>query len=684
MMSVAPTETGASIAPDVLELLRQLSVALHRTRAYPPGHPTLEGTVEVTFGKLQALLRTRESLAIGVSRHQLIIDEIETDPTNSIYAELAERLYRRQIGAWVISRGVSPESLRVALVLLGKDVRSSQNATSLGLDDAGLGEYISFLPFDFAPLHLAEGDESEEFVPTDRLLLDLARVLIGGDLGSGGRMGPSEVTPESVARVINERVREGSYESKMTAEFLRYAKRVREVGGAESIELRRQLRSLVGGLTPEAVATMLDGDGTADSQRRTLRTAMDALPTELVVDMIRAAAGAREQSISHSLIRLLRKLSERASPASGAAPAPEVDALLRETVKELVDDWTLADPNPPMHTHVLNRLAKRTPPISLAPPNADGEAIRVLQTSFETASTGDLVLEAVEDAIGDRRLGELLTLMAGYPASYPTSEYVWAYLVTPPALRRMLLEEPVEHDPAAAVLERVPAVDADVIIDALLISETQATRQLLLARLQSYGSLIADRIVRRLPEAPWYLLRNLLSLLAELPDRPADFSPAPFAAHAEPLVRREAIRLMLRDPAERDQGLLLALSDTDERVLRFGIKRTLGQPPRQVVPRLMRWVAHPGGDQELKAEAIALLGTLETTSVRDWLLERTVVTGGLFRTRRLAPRSPQLLASLAALAAHWRQDPRCAEAFRLAGRSDDPSIRQLVHQEPVA
>ena len=49
------------------------------------------------------------------------------------------------------------------------------------------------------------------------------------------------------------------------------------------------------------------------------------------------------------------------------------------------------------------------------------------------------------------------------------------------------------------------------------------------------------------------------------------------------------------------------------------------------------------------------------------------------RIRRLAPASPELLASLSAIAAHWSADARASVAISLARASSSPSIRAAVH-----
>ena len=71
-----------------------------------------------------------------------------------------------------------------------------------------------------------------------------------------------------------------------------------------------------------------------------------------------------------------------------------------------------------------------------------------------------------------------------------------------------------------------------------------------------------------------------------------------------------------------------------------------------------------------------MLGTIRTPATRDWLVEHALTKQGWFRRRRLLPRSPELVAVLAALARGFRQDPSAQLVLRLASESNDPELRR--------
>src|ERR1044071_3816768 len=102
---------GAGIPPGVSTFLTHLSVALHKCRAYPEGHPMRVEAAENTLRLLKTALADRAVLRIGIARHHLVIDGQTTDSSQPVLRELAERLQRRPVGALSARRGAEPAGL---------------------------------------------------------------------------------------------------------------------------------------------------------------------------------------------------------------------------------------------------------------------------------------------------------------------------------------------------------------------------------------------------------------------------------------------------------------------------------------------------------------------------------------------------------------------------------------------
>ena len=162
--------------------------------------------------------------------------------------------------------------------------------------------------------------------------------------------------------------------------------------------------------------------------------------------------------------------------------------------------------------------------------------------------------------------------------------------------------------------------------------------------------------------------------------RRASSSATSYARHADPRVRREAIRILLGVPSARERAVCAGLDDSDERVVRVALQAAAERCPHSAVAILQRRVTEGTLDAELISQAIAVMASVRTTEVLEWLLERAVgmSPAGLFGRPRLAPKSPTMLAALNALAMHWARGRGVGAVLALALGSSDIEIRNTV------
>jgi hypothetical protein len=257
-------------------------------------------------------------------------------------------------------------------------------------------------------------------------------------------------------------------------------------------------------------------------------------------------------------------------------------------------------------------------------------------------------------------------------------EHFWVHLATPANMRILLSNEPRDTEVVELLLDRMGMAAAEPMLESLEVADNRTMRRRLLSRLETLGAAIGPMLIERLPTSPWYVQRNLLALLGTLPEVPADFTPAPYAQLDDPRVRREALKLMLRIPGQRDEAILTALGDDDDGNLRLGLTAALEGCPTVAVQRLIVLLNDRRLSHEIRALCIRVLGTIRTPATRDWLLAHALTKGGWFRRRRLLPRSPELIAVVGALARGFRSDPNAALVLKLASGSKDAAIRKAV------
>ncbi len=94
------------MSPEHLELITELARGAQRFAMYPPGHPSRAETARTLAERLDALLPERGELEITVRKDQLTLLSGETDPTNPLYAGLAQRLYQNQLRTIALRKGL--------------------------------------------------------------------------------------------------------------------------------------------------------------------------------------------------------------------------------------------------------------------------------------------------------------------------------------------------------------------------------------------------------------------------------------------------------------------------------------------------------------------------------------------------------------------------------------------------
>ena len=256
---------------------------------------------------------------------------------------------------------------------------------------------------------------------------------------------------------------------------------------------------------------------------------------------------------------------------------------------------------------------------------------------------------------------------------------LWTRVTSPDVVRQLATNEPPDFITLDRVLPRLHVDAFEPLLDVLGASESRTTRRGLLDRLtrapRELGPVIATRLAR---EMPWYVTRNLLLILDGLPALPDGFSTAAFIAHQDARVRREALKVSLKVPAERERALIGALRDDDPRTVRLALTHALEDCPPPALPLITQIALDQAMTSELRVLAIKVLSRVRSTAALNTLLQLADRGTSWLGRPKLAVRSLELLAALMALAASWRNDGRAAAVLALAAASKDPDIRSAV------
>jgi hypothetical protein len=167
----------------------------------------------------------------------------------------------------------------------------------------------------------------------------------------------------------------------------------------------------------------------------------------------------------------------------------------------------------------------------------------------------------------------------------------------------------------------------------------------------------------------------VLAFIDALELYPPGFSPAPSLRHEDADVRREALRVGLKMPGERERSLCMGLTDRNESVFATAVKAARDGLPDPAVALIAGRIGDASLTSEQRVELIRLLGPVRVPVALQVLLRATSRGRNLFGRPRLQPKSPEMLVALELLARVWPADGRASVLIARAKRSRDADIR---------
>ncbi|HEX6106989.1 MAG TPA: hypothetical protein VFZ26_15485 [Gemmatimonadales bacterium] len=660
----------ATLARELSDFLVEFSIVLHKRAMYPSGHPHLQESAARFVSRLESLLALRETVVVGVARNQLIIGGVATDPRNALLSDLARRLHRHRVASLRMARGASLTEVDDLLGCLTAD--PAGDAGPLGMQPAR-GErwrHIQIQPPELGRLLLDEQSAEEAgSAPGGELWLGLANLALAGD----GVPAEESDDPLIVARAIDAQTGQVEYDRVVLDYLGQMAEEMSGRAGAWEPRMRERVSRLVASLHPQTLRRLLEAGADHAERQRFALTAAEVLAVDAVVEVLEAAAATTGQSISSHLLRLLHKFAQQADQAVGPTKI-EAESVLRQNVARLIADWALEDPNPAEYTAVLDGLVQASP--KRAAPDVEMEGCEpelVLQMALEAGAVGPRITAAVDAMLAARQVPRVTELLAAAP-SQAAAEPLWQHVASPARLRAELAATPVDFAAVQALALRLGAAAVEPLLEVLEATHHRSTRARALQLLIAIGPAAVIPAAARLPKAPWYVQRNLLTLLRVLKGWPQGFSAVPYALHQDHRVRREAYKLLLEYPLYRVSAINHGLADPNNSIVHFILRAALGACPPEAQPALQRFITDRSRPAELRALAVRILG--EAAGARG--IPQLVGLTGARRTLfgwRLADKSPITLAALNTLARYWAGHPQTAGLLALARRHPDPDIR---------
>lgn len=683
MPGLSSNTAGSVLSRDLTAFLVEFSVALHKHAIYPSGHPSLEPAAVRLAEQAAQLLKARATLAFGVARQQLIIDGVATDPNHPVLRRLASTLHQHQLGAMTILNGVTAGEILGALRALA-DESPDADAARRPVDR----QHVRFHPLTLDCLEIVDegATDVQDVVDSEprrrraQLWVGLANAALARDVEFDVRDTPPE--PDEVARAMDDRIGAEAYDQVIIGYMLQIAEELKNSPAADHGALRRRTARLIRALRPETLQRLVTMGGNTTQRKVFVSGVTTGMAMDSVVKILKAAADASGQTVSHGLIRMLSKMAAHAERGEEVL-RPVAEKELREQVDSLLTGWRLDDPNPGMYTQALQHLSTNVAPRETVGSDEemkyDLSPMHVVQMALEVGGTGPVIERGIERALEAGHLHSLHALLTFLPpGAEMTANLIRERLGGARAMEVLVAQEPLDLKLLDALAPFGTIESYAVLLDALITTNNRVTRRHLLERLAKTDLDVAPLVVARLEgDDRWYVQRNLLVLLERLRRVPPGFDMMRWTQHDDPRVRYHGFSLQLSLGA-RETVIHGALSDRDERVRRLGLATCRDDCPPSMIPLVATLAADVHAGPELRMMAIKVLGACRDPHALGTLL--ALVNGGKnwLGKPKLAPRSALVLASLRALSGVWATDAEASRLLQLAQRSSDPELRQAA------
>lgn len=670
-------EQQDAIPRRLAEFLIEFAVAVQKHAIYPQGHPQLGTAVDKVTRRLDALLIGQAPVSFGIARNQIVVDAVATDPTNSLMRELAQRLHKHRIGALRFQPGVLRDELADFLVSAAADV---ENRPTIALTaQAERWPHVELTALSYDKLELMGDDsgltdEESRVAGTKLIWIALARATLMLTSDGEGAGDGDILDPAVLAHAIDSR-RDSGYDQAVVGFLMQITEQLKGLAGEEASMMRSRVSDLVRSLQPETLERLVGVSGDVEKRKQFMLDASQTLAAEAVITLLQAAANASNQQISHTMLRLLGKLAMQVEKGGAVMRAGASNAL-RDQVESLVDNWDSRRLNPASYQEALDRISQRRVFTLLTQRQHPCEPKRMVSIAVEVDTLGAPVWLAVNQLITHGGIAMLLDLLDRAPAGNHVAAELWPLVATRENVRHLLKEEAIDPPLLERIAARMGLDVVELLLEALETTETRTLRRKLLDLLARFGPQVGPMVIGRLenPETPWYVQRNLLTLLAMFPELPHGFSPQKWMLHSDARVRREALKLLLRTPS-RDTSIVAALSDRDDGIVQIAMAAALEACPAAAVPLIIRNVERKSVTPEIRALGIRVIGAARAEKTLDWLLAFAVTRTKLLHREKLLPKTPEMLAAIMGLASGWGDDPRARAVLGLAERARDADVR---------
>ena len=584
----------------------EINIARRHMATYPADHPIINTATDKVLDLLDRLFEFRPEIGFGVARDALMFEGEWLDRKNPVYRDFAAFLFSRGIASIHFMRHANrDEFIRLNQLQRSERAEIQEHGGYPLLLETQRINHVKIGPVDYRSFttieeeRLAREDYDSEREPLwENFLHGMMEGVIDPD-GSSQYM-PAEFDPRLIAGILN-RKSEGhgmTGKENYDAVISSFIKQTKTSGSDHNGVAGRKgpssaaLGELISELNPELRRQFLNSTfRSLDTPQAKAEEILGALPSSLIVESINQI-NAQKLQVSGNILNLLGKLAQHqgaGQPRSNIQGKNSLDALeAGERMRLIFREEDTGKYIPEAYQNALDTIVS-SEQISLLK-DSEMEELRALldtqsverQTSaiaFEIMTAGaesDLESTLQKNLVDLARFfletGDFIALDDLYKrwidylnqdnvATFFLAEEVLETLHSPDFVNETLdaLERfgSAKQEEVRNYILDVGSPFADELINRLAEAESMTVRHYFMGCLKDMGCNAHEAILARMNDECWYLVRNLVIVLAQQQDPGLTKKLYAHIDYPHPRVHQEILKLMFSYNRPRAERLLL-------------------------------------------------------------------------------------------------------------------------------
>ena len=663
----------------------EINIARRHMTTYPDGHPMIDMSTDKVLALLDRLFEFRPGIGFGVARDALMFEGEWLDRKNPVYRDFASFLFSRGIAAIHFMRHADRDELiRMNQLLRSERAEIHQIGGYPALLDAQRISHVKIIPVDYRSFTTVEEEritrddyDGEREPLWENFLLGIMEGILDPE-GSSQYM-PTDFDPRLVAGILNRKAEGHGMTGKenydaVISSFI--SQRGTSGSGLRGVPQHKgpgseELGELISELNPELRRQFLNSTfRTLDTQQTKAESVLGAFPEELIVDSLNQV-NQQMMQVPSSILNLLGKLSKHqagAPPRSNIQGKSSLDSLEAGQRMRLI--FREEDPGkfiPEAYQNALNTIVSSEQVTLLK--DEEMVALRAIlesqsverQTSaiaFEIMTAGaesDLESILQHNLVDLARFfletGDFVALADLHQrwVDYLDRDEVAAFFLAEVVLqtlhsREFVVEtldalERFGNDKQEEVRKYILAVGApfaDELIDRLAANESMTVRRYYMDCLKDMGANAHEAILERLEDERWYLVRNLIIILAQQQDTNLIKKLYPLIDYPHPRVHQEILKLMFAYIPPRAERLILEELQSPNISTQLYAAQLADRSQNKTVQRQLMKILRDGAlneeGLELKIQVLKTLAKIGDAGVVPFL-EGLINSGNLLHPR---------------------------------------------------